>query len=143
VDLLGFLAADRITSVHATAHPQADRPLECSDEVAAVFRFARGGVATLAYAGGGDPRLPKERFEAFGGGLAAVLDDFRRLELWRGGKRRVHKSRPDKGHAAQARHFVRAVRGEVEAPPAETYFASTRATLALAESLRSGVPVEP
>jgi predicted dehydrogenase/threonine dehydrogenase-like Zn-dependent dehydrogenase len=141
VDLLGHLAADRIASVHATARTQPGRPLDCSDEVAAVFRFARGGVATLAYAGGGDPRLPKERFEVFGAGLAAVLDDFRRLELFRGGKRRVHKSRQDKGHAAQAAHFVRAVRGEVEPPPAETYFASTRATLALVESLRTGMPV--
>jgi predicted dehydrogenase/threonine dehydrogenase-like Zn-dependent dehydrogenase len=143
VDLLGFLAADRIASVHATARPQAGRPLECSDELVATVRFANGSVATLAYTGGGDPRLPKERVEAFGGGLSAVLDDFRRLELLRGGKRRVHKGRQDKGHAAQAEHFVRAVRGEVEPPPAETYFASTRATLALVESLRSGMPVEP
>jgi predicted dehydrogenase len=143
VDLLAHLAADRITSVHATGKAQPGRPLECSDEVVAVFRFAEGGVATLAYSGGGDPRLPKERVEAFGGGLSAVLDDFRRLELFRAGKRHVEKQRQDKGHAALAEHFVRAVRGEVEAPAAETYFDSTRATLALVESLRSGMPVEP
>jgi predicted dehydrogenase len=143
VDVLAHLAADRITSVHATAKAQPDRPLECSDEVVAVFRFAGGGVATLAYSGGGDTRLPKERIEVFGGGLSAVLDDFRRLEVFRAGKRQVHKGRQDKGHAAQAEHFVRAVRGEVEAPSAESYFASTRATLALVESLRTAVPVEP
>jgi polar amino acid transport system substrate-binding protein len=143
VDLLGLLAADRIVSVHATARPQPGRPLECSDELAAVMRFENGGVGTLVYAGGGDPRLPKERVEAFGAGLSAVLDDFQRLELFRGGKRRVEKGRQDKGHATQAENFVRAVRGEVEAPPVETYFASTRATLALAESIRSGMPVEP
>jgi predicted dehydrogenase len=143
VDLLAHLAADRIASVHATARSQPGRPLECSDEVVAVLRLANGGVATLAYTGGGDPRLPKERFEAFGGGLSAVLDDFRRLELLRGGKRHVQKGRQDKGHGAQAEHFVRAVRGQSEAPPAAGYFASTRATLALVESLRSGMPVEP
>jgi predicted dehydrogenase/NADPH:quinone reductase-like Zn-dependent oxidoreductase len=142
VDLLAHLASDTIASVHATARVQPGRPLECSDEVVALFRMASGGVATLVYAGGGDPRLPKERIEAFGGGLSAVLDDFRRLELYRGGKRRLSKGRQDKGHTAQAEHFVRAVRGQVEAPPAEGYFASTRATLAVVESLRSGMPVE-
>lgn len=143
VDLLGHLAADRIVSVQANARPQADRPLECSDELVAMVRFANGGVGTLVYAGGGDPRLPKERVEAFGSGLSAVLDDFRRLELFRGGKRRLHKGRQDKGHTRQAEHFVRAVRGEVEAASAESYFASTRATLAVAESLRTGMSVEP
>jgi predicted dehydrogenase len=143
IDLLAHLAGDRITSVHATATPQPGRPLECSDDVAAVLHFAHGGVATLTYAGGGDPRLPKERVEAFGAGLSAVLDDFRRLELFQEGKRRVHKGRQDKGHSAQAERFVRAVRGDTEAPSAESYLASSRATLALVESLHTGLPAEP
>ena len=51
----------------------------------ASLRFANGAVGTLVYTGSGDPRLPKEHVETFGGGLAAVLDDFRRLELYRVG----------------------------------------------------------
>ncbi|HYP49207.1 MAG TPA: bi-domain-containing oxidoreductase [Thermoleophilaceae bacterium] len=142
VDLLAHLAAEPVASVHAAARPQHGRALEASDEVVATLRFKSGAVATLVYAGGGDPRLPKERFETFGSGLSAVLDDFRRLELYRGGKRALHKSRQDKGHASQAERFVRSVRGRAEPPSAESYFASMRATLALVESLRSGAPVE-
>ncbi len=93
------------------------------------------------YSGGGNPRLPKERIEAFGGGVSAVLDDYRRLELYAGAKRKVIKGHQDKGHRRQILHFVKAVRGEVAAPSASSYIDSTHATLALAESLRTGMPV--
>jgi predicted dehydrogenase/threonine dehydrogenase-like Zn-dependent dehydrogenase len=142
VDFLAHLAGARPVGVHAVAVPSAQRPLECSDGIAATIRFANGSVGTLLYSGGGDTRLPKERLEAFGGGLSAVLDDFRRLELYRAGRREVIKQRQDKGHRAEIAHFVQAVRGKVEAPDVESYLSSTRATLALAESVRTGSAVE-
>jgi polar amino acid transport system substrate-binding protein len=142
VDLLSNLAASRAVSAHAVAVPRADRALECSDDLAATFRFASGAVGTLLYTGSGDPRLPKERIEAFAGGLAAVLDDFRRLELYRHGRRSVSKGKRDKGHRSEIAHFVQALRGEVEPPSAASYVASTRATFALVDSLHSGGAVE-
>jgi predicted dehydrogenase/threonine dehydrogenase-like Zn-dependent dehydrogenase len=142
VDLLSYLAGARAVTVHALAVPHPQRPLECSDEVVATLRFANGAVGTLLYSGAGDPRLPKERIEAFGGGLAAILDDFRRLDLHRSGKRRVTKQRQDKGHKAEVARFLAALRGEADAPAVDTYLDSTRATLALVESLRNGSAVD-
>jgi len=142
VDLLTHLAGTPASSVHAHAAPQPMRPLECSDSLVATLRFADGTVATLAYSGGGDTRLAKERIEAFGGGLSAVLDDFRRLEVYRDARREVVKGRQDKGHRAQIACFLEAVAGRAEAPTAGSYLESTRTTLALAESLRSGLQVE-
>jgi predicted dehydrogenase len=142
VDLLSHLAAARPVSVHAVAVAHPARGLELSEDIAGTLRFENGAVGTLLYAGSGDPQLPKERVEVFGGGLAAVLDDFRRLELYRQGKRSVEKRRQDKGHRAEIALFLSAVKGEIEAPLIESYFASTRATLGLAESLRTGCMVE-
>jgi predicted dehydrogenase/threonine dehydrogenase-like Zn-dependent dehydrogenase len=142
VDLLQHLAGSPAISVHAVATPPPDRPLECSDSVTATLRLADGTVAALVYAGDGDPRLPKERIEAFGGGLSAVLDDFRQLEIYRRGKRAVVRRRQDKGHAAQVAHFLAAASGMAPPPPAQSYLSSARATVALADSLRTGVPVE-
>jgi predicted dehydrogenase/threonine dehydrogenase-like Zn-dependent dehydrogenase len=142
VDLLADLAGSAPVSVHAVALPIPERPLECSDSIAATLRFADGTVGNLVYAGSGDAGLPKERLEAFGGGIAAVLDDFRRLELYRNGKREVIKQAQDKGHRAEIARFVAAAAGREEPPPVSSYLATTRATLALAESLRTGLPVE-
>ena len=97
VDLLSYLAGSPGISGHAVAVPQPGRPIECSDSFTAHIRF-RNAVGTLVYSGGGDSRLPKERLELFGGGAAAVLDDFRLLSISRGGKRREWKSSHDKGH---------------------------------------------
>jgi predicted dehydrogenase len=141
VDLLSHLAGAPTRAIHAFAVPQPERPLGCSDSLVASLSFANGAVGSVVYSGGGDSRLPKERVEAFGGGLAAVLDDFRRLALFRGGRRSVVKSARDKGHRAELEQFLAIVRGEAEPVPVESYLASTRATLALAESLRTGEAV--
>ncbi len=111
VDLLAHLAESEPISAHAVATPLADHPLECSDRLAAVLRFADGSVGSLVYAGDGDARLAKERVEAFGGGLSAVIDDFKRLELYRGGRRSVVKQAQDKGHRAEIARFVAAAAG--------------------------------
>jgi predicted dehydrogenase len=138
VDLLAHLAKGRVLTAHAVASPQADRPLECSDNFVATLALSGGSVGTLIYSGDGDARFPKERLEAFGGGVAAVIDDFRRLQVVRNGKSMVVKSRQDKGHREEIRRFVAAVRGDEEPPPPEGYIASTRATIVLVESIRTG-----
>jgi predicted dehydrogenase len=141
VDLLTHIAGAPVKSAHAVAFPQSGRPLQCTDSIVATLQFASGAVGALVYAGTGDPHLPKERIEVFGGGVSAVLDDFRRLELYRGGKRHVVKKAQDKGHRAEIACFLDAVAGRVEPPSLESYFASTRVTLALLDSLRTGEPV--
>jgi predicted dehydrogenase/threonine dehydrogenase-like Zn-dependent dehydrogenase len=141
VDLLAHLAGSPAVSAHAVAVPQPGRPIHCSDSFAAHIRFG-GAVGTLVYSGGGDPRLPKERLEAFGGGAAAVLDDFRLLAVHRSGKRREWKSSHDKGHRAEIKRFLGAVAGEAEPPSAQSFLDSTRLTLDLADSLRTGAPVD-
>lgn len=142
VDLLCHLVALHPRVAHAVAVAQPRRAYECSEHFAATLLFDTGAVASLVYTGGGDPRLPKERIEAFGGGVSCVLDDFRRLELYHGGRREIIKAKQDKGHRAEVACFVAAVAGRGEAPDSQTYLASMHVTLALAESLRRGTAVE-
>jgi predicted dehydrogenase len=142
VDLIAHLAPGRIVAVHACAVPDLERPIEASDSVAALLRFDSGCIGSLVYTGAGDPRLPKERIEAHCGGVSAVIDDFRRMEVFAGGKRTEVKQAQDKGHARQIERWVAAVSGKERPPAPATYLASTRATLALADSLRTGLPVE-
>ena len=142
VDLLAHLAGSPVVSVHAWALVDDELPLECSDGVAATLRCSNGSVATLLYTGGGDTRLPKERIEVFGAGMSAVLDDFRRLEIYRHGKRTVHKQSQDKGHRAEIEHFLAAINGKADPPPLASYLNSSLAAVALARSLRIGAPVD-
>jgi predicted dehydrogenase len=140
VDLLIHLAGHPATEVHAFGSPQPERPLECSDSLTATLRFADGSVGSLLYAGTGNARLPKERVEVFGAGVAAVLDDFRRLEIFRSGGRSTTKQAQDKGHRAEVAHFLAMAAGRLPAEPADSYLHATRATLAMVDSLRDGRP---
>ena len=113
------------------------------DNVAITLRFADGSIGTVIYTAAGDDRLPKERLEIFGEGGVAILEDFRTLELARGGKTRTERSaNQDKGFAEEMKRFLAAVREGGAMPiPFEQSLASSRATLAALDSLRRGAPV--
>ena len=90
----------------------------------------------------GDRSFSKERIEVFGGGAVATLDDFRRLDLVRLGKKKTFYSRlrQDKGHKSEWRAFSGCIRSRGPAPIAfEEIVASTLATIRIAESLRTGL----
>ena len=87
---------------------------------------------------------PKERLEVFAGGRIAVLDDFRRVELFQNGKRSVVNSplRQDKGHRAEWEAFNAAVTSGGPPPiPYHHLFGVARATFAAVEALRSAEKV--
>jgi predicted dehydrogenase/threonine dehydrogenase-like Zn-dependent dehydrogenase len=139
IDLLTFLAGSPPVEIRAEG-------LDRDRQGGALLQlcFADGSQGTVAYLSNGAPGIPKERVEVFGGGRAAVLDDFRRLELAGGGRRRVIRSRwkQDKGHQELWAAFVDAIRSGGQPPiPYTDLIAVARATLAAVESLRSGEAV--
>jgi predicted dehydrogenase len=110
-------------------------------DVVATIEFEDGSLGTISYLCNGDRAFAKERVEVFGAGCAAVLDDFRRLELVRHGKKQVFRSRlrQDKGHVAEWSAFSECIRnGGPEPIPVEQIFASTLATIRIADSLQTG-----
>ncbi len=141
VDFLTFLAGAEPVEVTTQSLGNAGR--YSGDNFTLLIRFANGSQGSVLYAANGDRASSKERVEVFCGGAMAVLEDFRRLELVRGGRRRVTRSRTqDKGHRAEWEAFVATLRrGGPAAIAFEDIAASTLATLCAQDSLRSGVPV--
>lgn len=140
VDLLLDLAASPIAELSAVAVPDGGRYNR--DNVTVTLRFADGSVGTVLYCASGSPAMEKERLELFGGGNSAVLDDFRKLTLFRGGRSEVHRSSPDKGHRHEMNAVIDALRrGDGSPIPFAEIAATTRATFAILESLDTGMPV--
>ena len=110
------------------------------DDTASTLLYPDGSVATIAYQTAGDSRAPKELLQVTGEGQVARLLNFQRTELWRGGRRRVHRSRSgiDKGQRQELDAFVRAVAEARAMPiPLASLLATTRATFAARRSLAS------
>ncbi len=136
LDLLSFICASGPVSVQAIGAPSSS-----GQDVTAIIEFANGSIGTITYICNGDRAFSKERIEVFRGGAVAALDDFRRLDLIRHGKKKAFHSRlrQDKGHKSEWRAFSECITSGGPAPIAfDEIVASTLATIRIAESLRSG-----
>jgi predicted dehydrogenase len=147
VDLLYFLTGSAPVEVEtrSLANSALSSPGKYSnDNVVCSLRFADGSQGTISYLANGDKVYSKERIEVFGGGGVAVLEDFRRLELVRGGKKSVFRSRlrQDKGHRGEFEAFVQAIQTGSQSPtPFRKIVDTMLATFALEESRCLGKPV--
>jgi predicted dehydrogenase/threonine dehydrogenase-like Zn-dependent dehydrogenase len=142
VDFLCFLTGSSPVQVETHSLPNAAQ--YSNDNVQCWLRFAEGSQATISYFANGDKSFSKERIEVFGGGSVALLEDFRRLELVQGGKRRVFRSllRQDKGHRGEWQAFVDAIQGGKASPvPLHEVVTTMFATFALEQSRSLGQPV--
>jgi predicted dehydrogenase/threonine dehydrogenase-like Zn-dependent dehydrogenase len=113
------------------------------DDLQATVRLQNGSSGTITYVTGGNPRFPKETFDAAAGGRSARFDNFQSAMVWAGRRRSTTRSRggQDKGHRAELAHFVEACRTGAPMPISfESLVATTGATIAVGESLSSGRP---
>lgn len=142
VDLLMFLAGSPIIEVGARSVGASAR--YSGDNILISLRFANGSEGTVSYLANGDRSFSKERIEVFGGGAAAVLEDFRYLELVHSGRKDIVRSRfrQDKGHRAEWAAFAQSVLRQAPPPISlEDIVCSTLTTFRIEESVATGKPV--
>ncbi|MBI3802949.1 MAG: bi-domain-containing oxidoreductase [Nitrospirae bacterium] len=139
IDFMQALCGAPATSVQGRKIGQHSSGLT-EDQSLLSLTFGDGSIGTLLYAAGGDPSLPKERFEAFGDGKAWVMDDFVASEFHANGKQSKFKSgKQDKGFQGELAQFVESVlRGSGPAIPFEEIRAVTLACLRGVESFKTG-----
>jgi predicted dehydrogenase/threonine dehydrogenase-like Zn-dependent dehydrogenase len=136
IDTLSWWAASLPEEVYAVPGLEAD-------DLQATIRFQSGSSGIITYVTTGNPRYPKETFDTAAGGRSARLDNFARTAVWAGRRRSSTRSRgaQDKGQRAELASFTEACRTGAPMPISfESLVATTRATIAVGESLSSGHP---
>jgi predicted dehydrogenase/threonine dehydrogenase-like Zn-dependent dehydrogenase len=136
IDTLSWWADSPVEQVYAVRGPE-------KGDVQATFTFANGASGTVAYLTGGNARFPKETLDATGGGRSARLDNFKSAIVWTGRGKSAAKARggQDKGQRTEMRQFIEAVRtGAPMSISVDSLLATTRATIAVGESMLSGRP---
>jgi predicted dehydrogenase len=136
IDTLAWWAGSLVEEVYAVPGPE-------KGDVQATFRFANRASGTIAYLTGGNSGFPKETMDAAGSGRSARLDNFKSASVWTGRGRDTTKARggQDKGQRSEMEAFVEAVRTGSPMPiTVDSLLATTRATIAVGESLLSGRP---
>jgi predicted dehydrogenase/threonine dehydrogenase-like Zn-dependent dehydrogenase len=136
LDTLSWWADSLPEEVYATGGPD-------PDDVQVTVRFGNGTGGVISYLTGGNARFPKETLDAAGGGRSARLDNFRKATVWAGRGHDTIRARggQDKGQRAELTRFVEACLAGAAMPiPLESLAATTRATIAVRDSLLSGKP---
>jgi polar amino acid transport system substrate-binding protein len=118
-------------------------PENLHDTVCLSLTYENGSIGTVNYFANGDKSLPKERIEVFGGGISAVLDDFKLLSVYAKGKKTDTKLvSQDKGQKTAVQGFIASVRRGGEPLIAfDDLYCTSLVTFAALESLRRGVPI--
>jgi predicted dehydrogenase/threonine dehydrogenase-like Zn-dependent dehydrogenase len=144
VDFVQYLTGAVPIRVAASSVRSGNERETDADSVAITLTMSDGSIGSILYVALGDKRLPKERCEVFADGAAGVLDDFRTCTVYRNGREeRLKGGAQDKGHAAEVAAFVEAVRAGTAAPiPLDSLVATTLASFAAVESLRTNTPVD-
>jgi predicted dehydrogenase len=131
IDTLSWWVGSLPTEVYALSGPE-------KGDVHAVMRFQNNSTGTISYITDGNSRYPKETLDAAGAGRSARLDNFKKATVWTGRRQSAMKSRgiSDKGHQAELAKFTEAcLTGGPMPIPVESLVATTRATIAIGESL--------
>jgi predicted dehydrogenase len=137
IDTTGWFVGQDAVEVSAVGTPE-------GGGLQATLRYPDGSLATITYSTDGDPRVPKETFDVSGGGRNARLDNFARATVWAGASRDTKRSLTgqDKGQRAELDAFLDAVKLGAAMPIGlQSLVATTRASIAVGESLVSGRPV--
>lgn len=132
IDLLRFLAGNRIVSHHVTTMDSATR-----DSVCISLTFEDGSIGTVHYLANGSKAFPKERLEVFAAGRVLQLDNFRKLQGfgWPGFNK-MNLWRQDKGQKVCAATFVKAINSGGPAPiPLDEILEVARVSIEVSESV--------
>lgn len=144
VDLVQFFTGAEPRRVFAQAvNSEASRHDDFAN-FSLTLSMTDGSVAAIIYQTAGSSNLAKERVEVSAGGRSAIIDDFRTCTLYgESGVRELKGKSQDKGHAEELRRFFDAIRSGSPMPiTLRSLVATTLATFAGAESLRTGEPAE-
>jgi polar amino acid transport system substrate-binding protein len=140
VDLMQFLSGSAPVSVYAISVSANNSQMPDQDNVIISLRFENGSVGEISYLACGDKLLSKERIEIFGGGQSFLIDDFRQGEHYVHGSRHSLKM-PGKGHREEVAQFLLAIREGLPSPISlDSLSATSLATFAVMDSLRTGLP---
>jgi predicted dehydrogenase/threonine dehydrogenase-like Zn-dependent dehydrogenase len=136
LDTLSWWADSLPQEIYAVGGP-------AEDDVHVTVRFGNGASGVISYLTGGNVRFPKETLDVTGGGRSARLDNFRKATVWTGRRHDTIRARGgrDKGQRAEVASFIEAcLAGRAMPISFESLAATTRATIAVRESLLSGKP---
>ena len=141
IDLLQFISGSYPIKVYATKSPIIT--LQNDSNVIVSIDFKDGSRGSINYVTSGPSSIPKEYLEILGDNKGAIIDNFRRFQLYdKNSKKTSRIFSNDKGHYQELASFVNAIFNNTTPPiPLEDSLITTLSTLKILDSLEKSLPV--
>jgi len=139
IDYLTWLNGSIPISVYASALPDTENK---NDSVSINITFNNGSTGMIGYYSNGPKSMPKEYIEVFNSGMSGVLDNFKELKIF--GKNKLKKKlfNQDKGQKQMVEKYISSLNAGKVLIPFDDLIAVTKASFAVIESLKTGLPVK-
>jgi predicted dehydrogenase/threonine dehydrogenase-like Zn-dependent dehydrogenase len=142
IDCMVYLTGALPVKVYASSVSSDNLANTDRDNVAINIHFSDGSIGTVNYYSGGSKSLGKEYFEAHCEGTSAIMNNFKTLELFEAGVRKMNFD-GSKGHKEEVMAFLDAVKNGKEMPISiEELYSVSDATFGAELSLDIGQAVE-
>jgi len=113
IDFFNYFSESDPVSVNVSSLENTGYEINKTDNLIATIEYENGDVATLLYTAMGSKEMDKERFEVFGAGKSAILDDYKRVTIYSNTKTNF-SSKQDKGHYNELVTLGEAIRGKTK-----------------------------
>jgi predicted dehydrogenase/threonine dehydrogenase-like Zn-dependent dehydrogenase len=137
IDYLTFMNGSLPVKVAATALPD---PLGLNDTVNIMIQFENGSTGVIGYYANGSKELPKEYIEIYSSGSTAIIEDFKRLQIYGKGnptKKKLFNQNKGQKEMVQA-YFDHLLKDGSSAIPQKEIFAVMHATFRVLHSIENG-----
>lgn len=139
IDIFNFLTDAKPVSIYTSSADFSDTRMQNNDTVSIVIKYSDGSIGNLTYLANGDPSVPKEYCEVYGGGKTAIMDNFKKVYLHQSNGSKKKSFSGGKGHSEEIDHFMKVIKNEQENElPFSSIYSTTLLTFLAMESIKTG-----
>jgi predicted dehydrogenase/NADPH:quinone reductase-like Zn-dependent oxidoreductase len=139
IDFATYLIGKNPVSVYAAGFAD-DKEVMLTDTLIVTIEYADGSIVNISYLANGNKQLPKEYIEVFGGGISAIINDFKNGSIYTNKGIKILKVKgQDKGQEQMIPMFIEKLLKEGKSlMPYEDIYSTTLLTFLVIDSLKTG-----
>ncbi|MCL6088006.1 MAG: bi-domain-containing oxidoreductase [Actinobacteria bacterium] len=143
IDLAAHIIDKKPVSVYAAGFAD-NKEIMLTDTLILTIEYGDGSIANISYLANGNKQLPKEYIEIFGGGISAVINDFKSGNIYTdNGIKMLKVNCQDKGQKQMVPMFIdKLVKEGKSLIPYEEIYNTTLLTFLIIDSLKTGKKIK-
>lgn len=135
IDIFDYLIESNPVSFYSSTIRSNNGITKNEDNSIITINYQDGSIANLIYVANGDKAVSKEYCEIFSGGKTAIMDDFKKIKLYKDNTLKSYSFNGKKGHKEEVEYFIESVEGKKDFFTSWNFWDTTKITILVSESI--------